>query len=737
MLRKVLLTVGLALGASAALAACNTLDEITEVVAGDQHTCALVGDGTVRCWGEGSTGQLGDGALQDSTLPVQVNGLGDAIALAAGSHHTCALRSKDAVACWGANTSGQLGNGTATPSPVPVTVSGLAGAAHLAAGAEHTCASRGNGTVVCWGSNAYGQLGTGVRGGTSTTPLQVAGLTDAVAVTAGNFHTCALRSTGEVSCWGLNDGALGNGSPHLSASPVAVTDLTDATDLAAGLHHTCATRADGSVACWGGNNSGQLGTGTTSSLPTLTPVAVTGLTDATSVEAGRIHTCATRTDGSVACWGWNGAGTLGDASLGPISSVPVPVTGITDADAVTGGWYHSCALRNGSVACWGSGTSGQLGDGTTAATSPATTVQKPHAVGSVAEVTTGTDHSCARFANGTVGCWGIGSLVGSVVMESPPTPTPVTALTGATSVAAGEGHTCAVRADGTVVCWGDDQYGQLGTGISTGGSRTPVPVVGLTDAVAVSAGGNHTCALREDGTVACWGYNGTGQLGEGATGAHSATPVAVVGLSGVDAVGVGAEHSCARRTDGTVACWGNNLEGQLGTGATSGPNPTPTTVVGLADATSIAAGRWHTCAVRSTGAVACWGNNVSGQIGNGVVPYPYAVPVTEPAEVLDLTGADSVSAGESHTCATRADGSAACWGRANWGQLGTSGTTTTYRAQAVASLVDATTISAGGDQTCATRADGTLVCWGRNTYGKVGDGTTADRLAPVAVVERR
>jgi len=193
------------------------------VSAGESYTCALMSDSTGRCWGHNLHGQLGDGSYTRSSLvPVTVSGLTGSVAISAGAHHACALLSDGTVKCWGANNFGQLGDGTDTESKVPVAVSDLSGAVAVSAGGLHTCAVLSDETVKCWGLNNHGQLGDGVThelcpfyyegSDCSHLPVPVQGLTGVMAVSAGASHACALLSDGTVWCWGGNrSGQLGDG----------------------------------------------------------------------------------------------------------------------------------------------------------------------------------------------------------------------------------------------------------------------------------------------------------------------------------------------------------------------------------------------------------------------------------------------------------------------------------------------------------------------------------------------
>ncbi|MBI2061854.1 MAG: hypothetical protein HYT87_19110, partial [Nitrospirae bacterium] len=717
------------------------------VAGGEDHGCALMLDGTVRCWGSNSNGQVGDGTAGANRLtPVAVSTLTGAVAVAAGRYHSCAVLSDGTVKCWGINTQGQLGDGTVSQRNTPVAVSTLTNTVAIASGYLHMCALISDGSVNCWGANNNANLGDGTSVD-RTTPVAVSSLTGIVGLGMGAYHSCALVSDGTVRCWGSNSsGEIGDGvTSGLRMTPVAVSTLSTAIALEGGYGHSCALINDGSVKCWGLNSLGQLGDGTGSNK--TTPVAVSTLTGAVAIGGGEERACALLSDGTVRCWGRNVSGELGDGTT-VNKNTPVAVSTLTNAVAMAAGTFFNCALRaDGEVACWGKNQLGDLGDGTSV--DRWTPVAVSFTAGTMGvrlpRLTYGTasgaparpfreglsthlgNHTCSLISDGTVKCWGSNAFgqLGDGTTADKSTPVPVTSLSSVIGMTGGSSHTCSLLSDGTVKCWGRNNLGQLGDG-TTANKTTPVSLSALSAAVAVAGGGDHTCALLSDGTVKCWGRNVYGQLGDGTT-ANKTTPVSVSALSAAVAVAGGGDHTCALASGGTVNCWGSNGSGQLGDGTGAGKT-TPVAVSSLSSVVAVTGGFDHTCSLISDGTVKCWGYNGVGQVGDGTTADRWTpVPVTSLSSVIGMAG------GYSHTCSLLPDGTVKCWGYNSTGQLGDGTTADRLTPVATSSLSGVLAVSGGEQHTCGLLSNGTVKCWGWNIVGQLGDGTTANKSTPVPV----
>lgn len=373
------------------------------------------------------------------------------------------------------------------------------------------------------------------------------------------------------------------------------------------------------------------------------------------------------------------------ASLPPWNgSLPPPPPIAPGGRTLWASGNHSCAVGGTSLYCWGQNTDGELGNG---------------------------NNMPERFS------------------------VQVLDITGPRAVGLGAAHSCACDETGKAFCWGQNTSGQLGIGSVGGLHARPVAVVGVTDCVQITGGGQHTCVLHgdSDSTVSCWGSNTKGQLGIGiASGAPQTTPQPVMNLQGVNEVQAGATFTCARLRDKSVWCWGENTSGQVGDGSKK-DQPLPVPVSLQPDIVELAVSPQFACVRRAMGQLACWGDNSAGQLGTGdtrLAPTPIDVPGIDDAEQI-------AAGGLQHLCILRAGKIISCWGGNANGQLGVGTTTSSLTPVNVGSgVVDATAVVAGYNYTCARR-DKDVNCWGQDNLSQLGAGyqTPNDqRTTPVTVL---
>lgn len=832
--------------------ACAVLDNGTVYCWGDNGVGQL-GDGTLPpyCIGDPSIGSCDNkneisAYLNAHIVPVAVSGISNAIAVDVGTRHACALLDDGTVRCWGDNTEGQLGDGTTTSSAIPVSVSGITTATAIAVGAAHNCALLADGTVKCWGHNGNGELGDdGAALGHSTTPVAVKNLSGVKAIAAGGMHVCALQSSGGVQCWGSShNGQLGHGSNTRSFVPVAVSGISNAVAIGGGLEHTCVILATGTVKCWGDNAFDQLGDGNAPNDSTV-PVTVSGLTGAIAL-AGSFsgyHTCVIVAGGTGKCWGRNASGQLGDGTTVQ-RSTPVTLGAVAAVSALAAGTANTCSIRtDGSLLCWGDNSSGQLGNGTTtpsltAALVPGITVAWASSHPAVATID----------ASGVATGVGAGTATITATSGAVNATTTLTVMSKLSVSRAGTGTGSVKSQDGAIVCgvtctalyasgttvtltpipdlgsifsgWIGDCSGTGPCTVSTATSKSVVALFDLKDftaSVSVTGGGSvisspagidcpGTCTAKFpagtqlkltaapspgfffpgwsgdcSGTAPCTlqlqadasvtapftlvkltasSIASPGTIGVGAHRRLSAIGTFNDGstraISG-SAIEAGDSFSCVRVLDGTVRCWGINA---IGNGTMS--SDIPVTVKDIATATALGAGTFHACAVarepNGDSTVRCWGGNGNGQLGNGTTTDSLT-----PVGVSNITTAVSVVGGVQHSCALLQDGSVKCWGTG----YGLTPVTVPGISGAVAisdeaggnpcallrngdvycwwgvgdsigpakkdGIANATDVASGPVHTCVLLASSGMKCWGLNLDGELGDGNTGVLSDPTPV----
>jgi len=748
--------------------------DIGSLVPGVRHSCAIVGKGTLHCWGANERGQLGDGTNTGRSRPTPVTGLGEVVQAALGDAHTCARKNDSSVWCWGDNEKGQLGDGTRASRAAPRKVPELPPVERLFVGGCQSWAVTREGRAWGWGCNNRGQLG--VKRDGALRPRPIPALDGVRRIRHPSYApgtvACAIFGDRPASCW-----SWGN-EIHQSA----LDGAEGVSDVAFARDHGCATYEDGAGRCWGLNGSGQVGDGTRERR--TRPVDLTNVERVARIVVGRGYGCAREESGRVLCWGRNDRGQLGTpGSEDKLVPAPVPLGSAATAIATDGG--RTCAvLKDGRVGCWGRGL--PRGDGI---------VWMGAMRGARTLVTSGRGVLCSLGGPTGAACLGDDSSgqLGSGRSLQRRKPTRVAEIEDVEQVWAASRNACAVDAARRLWCWGSNTWAAfeadagtqarpvrvgggvtdvaMGTrglyafvedeegdrGIRAGGNLLadhgagasdrlayPRPVSNLDGATQIAVGVRHGCAVIADGSVSCWGDNTYGQLGDGA-GRDRKRPTPALIESNVAQVTSGGFHVCALRESGNVACWGSNRNGQTGPGPTWTCNTgtrvypcvrRPRRVLGVTGAMQLTSGQWHTCALLTSGSVSCWGANRVGQLGDGSTDERPA-----PGLVRGISSAVQVAAGEQHTCAVLRSGAVWCWGDNGYGELGRTTEDKCRKTKEpcglqpgpVAGLSSVTQVAAGWEFSCALRENGTVWCWGNNQRGALGDGEPLEHDTAVAV----
>jgi alpha-tubulin suppressor-like RCC1 family protein len=473
----------------------------------------------------------------------------------------------DTLWTWGSNGQGALGDNTVISRSIPVTTfAGGTNWKQVSCGREFIAAIKTDGTLWTWGRNLFGELGNNTTINRSTPVTTFAGGTNWKQVSSGGYHNAAIKTDGTLWTWGRNDyGQLGDNTTTQRNTPVTTfAGGTNWKQVASGLSHTSAIKTDGTLWTWGRNTSGQLGDNTATSRST--PVTTfAGGTNWKQVACGQQFIAAIKTDGTLWTWGINTSGQLGrNPDTSPrLTPVTTFAGGTNWADTatgepeelytLTGGYNHNAAIKtDGTLWTWGFNTTGQLGDNT-------------------------------------------------IINRS----TPVTTLAGGTNwkqVDCGRDHTAALNDDGTnkvFYLWGLNSFGQLGTNWISQDNQILQTFAGGTNWKQVSGGGNHTAAIKTDGTLWTWGANGSGQLGDNTIITRSTPVTTFAGGTNWKQVAGGQNHTAAIKTDGTLWTWGINSSGLLGDNTTTSRSTPVTTFAGGTNWKQVSGGGYHTAAVTS------------------------------------------------------------------------------------------------------------------------------------------
>lgn len=834
--------------------------KVRQVAVGYDHICAILEDSNLKCWGGNGSGQLGSGntntpgdspgKMSDNLSAVNLGTGRKAIQVAAGDNFTCAILDNASVKCWGWGGTGRTGQGNTSTigdgagemgDSLPTVDLGTGRkAVQLATGYSHVCVILDNGSVKCWGSGTSGKLGQGNTStlgdgagemGDSLPTVNLGTGRTALQIRAGMVSTCALLDNGSVKCWGSgihgllgqgNTTTLGDGGGEMGDSLPAVNLGTGRTALqiSVGDSHSCALLDNSTVKCWGDGTHGALGSENTNKLgdgagemgDSLPVVNLGTGRSALQIMASSEYTCALLDNSKIKCWGGNtfgelglghgnvigdGAGEMGDS----LATVDVGTgRSILQLPTSNTGGVNTCAiLDDSSIKCWGTNLNGQLGQGHTdqlgdgagemgdnlAAIKLGKSKSRLQKIKTnfipglpryknFPMVSVGKDHSCAILVNGSVKCWGLnlsGELglghtnsLGYQAGEMGDHLNTVNLGTGRTAlqIAVGTNHTCALLDNSTVKCWGGNASGQLGLGHTNnlgdgpgemGDSLSAVNLGTGRSAIQIVAATGTTCAILDNASVKCWGVNSSGQLGLGHTnslgdgGGEMGDSLPAIDLgTGRKALSIASSvgSTCAILDNSTVKCWGVNFNGKLGQGHSNNlgdgagemGDSLPAISLGTGRfATQVAVGDYHVCAILDNSTVKCWGYNAQGQLGQGHTNSlgDGGGEMGDSLAAIDLgTGrfAIQVSIGKAHSCALLDNASVKCWGLGNRGQLGQGATASlgdggsemgdSLPAIDIGSGHFVSQISMGYDISCVVQDDSLLKCWGYDAEGQLG-----------------
>ena len=710
-----------------------------DVSVGRTHVCHVSHRGSVSCWGDNTSKQLGRADVPYRLEPGAVDGLTDMVRIAAGDDYTCALSASGEVFCWGATvawTDASAGEESRTPN-APVTgvarVPGVSDIVRISAGAKHACAVSAKGQVWCWGDNSDRRAGLPDPDKVYP-PTVVGGIDDAIDITAADDHTCAVVRSGKIKCWGANDdGQLGDGTTEEREAPVEVKGIDDASQVSAYVGLSCVAHRSGEVSCWGKSFWGGLGDG--ESREASAPVKVKDISDAVAVSAGAEYACAALRSGKARCWGPHQLGQLGYGTpdFGFGKHVPVEVKGMQDAARLSAGENTTCAIRaGGETQCWGSNRNGMLGVGSSREIFEPVTVE---GLEPATRIVAGDSYTCALGQSGRVWCWGFGSGDMAVSDAQRPRATPPQLVEGLTDVRALVGadrRVCAVRADNQVFCWigGVLRYVSSDPDQNYEWRPSKAAIPPLT-----SLSGEESWLWGTDATGKVFTWLLRERRGADFKPVMTTYQRTIVGVRKAASVVASNQYACIVETKGGVQCWKPERENLDQKSKQEGMvRVRPRSVEGVKKAVQVAIDGQRACALLEGGSVACWNGDARAdpKAKDKVVVEPLA-GVSEAAQLVGPGYERGLG------CALLRSGQLTCWGPEgpaaesgfpnlasrgwdadrNWVLRG-AGTAVPAGPTPVKNVNDATQVALGEKHVCVLRKAGQVACWGDNGEDAVG-----------------
>jgi alpha-tubulin suppressor-like RCC1 family protein len=776
------------------------LSGVASATGGYHASVFLKSDGSLRGVGYNGYSQIGDGTTTQRSTPVAVSGLTGMTTLGLGYGQAHAIKSDATLWGWGRNSYGGVGDATVTQRNAPVQIAGApSGISEIARGfGDHTVAVTADGQVWAWGRNGNAQVGDGtVQQRNSPVQIAAAGyawlvgtptMSPVTGTYTSNQNITLTSSTAGATIRYTTDGSDPSASSTEYSAPVSITQTTTlkarawkAGSPVSGL--AAETYTLQAVAPGASPGSGTYTAPTTVTLSTSTSGAsIRYTTDgSTPTESSALYSTplsiGTTTTLKAAAFkaGWNGSATTTATYTMNFGVLQAPTFGVAAGTYVESASVSMTALAGATIRYTTNGADPTSGstvysgpvylaqtttlkakafhpDYTTSATTTAVYTIKvatptfnpgagtyaPGSAISIADSTAGasiywstsgvdpttSDASITSGGSVLLGNFTLKARAFKAGCDSSDVASASYLATGALTqgqISAGAQHSFALRPDGLSWGWGVN-YGRLGFS-GPSGQVLPAQPLGLTGVTQVASGADFTLMLKADGTLWAFGANAQGQLGDGTTTART-TPVQVVGLTGVVAIAAGINHSLAVKADGSVWSWGYNYYSQLGDGTTT-TRTSPVQVSGLTGAVSVAVGVFHSLALKADGTVHAWGHNAEAQLGDGTtIQRSTPVPVGG-----GLSGVVRIAAGARRSYALKADGSLLGWGSASYGL----GDGTTYRSTPGLIVTGATRVAIGDEHMLVVMTDGSVLAWGANSAGQLGDATTTNRSLPSAV----
>ncbi|MBO9667036.1 MAG: hypothetical protein J7501_09505 [Bdellovibrio sp.] len=711
---------------------------INKLSIGRKHSCAVMSDNSLRCWGLNAYGQIGDGTSMFRSEGVTIASGTSFKAVSVGNEHSCAIATNGDLYCWGRNANGQVGNnGAGVDKNTPQLIDSGVAYQMVSSGENHSCGLTTTNKIRCWGQGMYGALG---NGGTSNlnVPTEIDAAVDYKFVSVGAKSSCAITSTDKLRCWGHNAvNELGDGTTTNALAPIDIDATNDYATVAIGSGHGCGVTLTGAMRCWGYNGTGAIGDGTTTAR--TTPVTVNSgttytavaVTDDQNIGGGRTTTCAVLSTGAVQCWGSNVNGQLANSTLTQSTSAVNVDAGTTYSSIFVTG-HRACGVTTGTAGgalkCWGN-----FGYDSTKTLNIWGGGYAPHQgswnkwftnyelakwdewTPALNSTTENASQTCG-LKSGKLWCWGSAGVFGDGTTSAVRRPAAMAIDPNTTYTAIANVHdqdVCAIDSAGNLKCWGKNDYGELGAAVAVGSTAyVPTNVDPGTTYKKVSVAYNTICAITTADELRCAGNGNNYLMGNGSTNSLTAFTTVDSGVTYAE-VGRGFYHTCARTTAGVIKCWGANGFGQVGNGGTTS-QATPYIIDGGATFKKLIVGSSANCGITTSDTVRCWGDPTNGTGG-----YAYS-----PATLDGGATYAEIALGYSNGCGIKFDGTMKCWGYATVSNLSSvveGGSHAVFNTPSqVAGGATFSKVQLGQSYICGTTTAGSIICSGRSTGDEWG-----------------